>query len=332
MKRFGLGVCIGKFLPPHRGHHLLIDTALGQAGRVVVIVCEKETDPIPGDMRADWLHEVHPAADIRVIEDCYDADGDSALWARLTIGWLGRVPDAVFTSESYGDCYSRAMGCAHVLVDQARTRVPCSGTTVRRDPFACWEYLEPPVRAWFARRVCVVGAESTGTTTLAAALAERWQTVWVAEYGREYSRAKAGRGENAWRSEEFEVIAREQCLREDATARRANRLLICDTNAWVTAFWHRRYVGTDSSAVRAIAAACRTDLYLLTGDEIPFVQDGLRDGEHMRHVMHEWFAEALAAQPVPWVLLRGSPAERLARANEKIGQLFRESAWRVPTV
>src|SRR5581483_9617149 len=51
----------------------------------------------------------------------------------------------------------------------------------------CWYFLEPPVRAYYARRICLIGAESTGKTTLARALAEHYQTVWVPEYGREYS-------------------------------------------------------------------------------------------------------------------------------------------------
>ena len=77
---------------------------------------------------------------------------------------------------------------------------------------------------------------------------------------------------------EFVHIAAEQQPRENAAARQANRVLICNTNAFATTLWHRRYVGTDSPEVKAIAAQGRCDLYLLTGDEIPFVQGGLCDG------------------------------------------------------
>lgn len=38
------------------------------------------------------------------------------------------------------------------------------------------EQLEPCVRAYFAKRVCIVGAESTGTTTVAQALAAHFRT------------------------------------------------------------------------------------------------------------------------------------------------------------
>lgn len=320
--KFGLGLVIGKFLPPHRGHKLLIDTALAQSERVVVIVCAKPSDYAPGELRGAWLREIHPEANVMVIDDCYD-ENDSHIWASNTLGWLGRAPDAVFTSEEYGERYAALMGSRHVPVDPPRLRVPVSGTAVRRDAFANWDYLEAPVRGWLARRVCVLGAESTGTTSLARALAERFETAWVEEYGREYSWRKQSAGEETWETSEFVHIAEEQARREDEAARRANRVLFCDTNAFATVLWHRRYMGNHSAEVEAIANAGRCDLYLLTGDEIPFVQDGLRDGEHLRHAMHGWFEAALRVQTVPWRLLRGSPETRLREAARLVEELLR---------
>lgn len=317
---FPRAVVIGKFLPPHRGHKLLIDTALAQSQHVTVIVCERPSDEIPGNVRAKWLSEIHPSANVMVIDDRYD-EQDSRIWAENTIRWLGRPPDAVFTSEDYGEPYARAMGCVHVSVDRDRKQVPCSATAIRSDPFANWQFLEAPVRAWFARRVCVLGAESTGTTTLAEELARHYETACVLEYGREYSEVKMARGESEWRSDEFVHVANEQNAREERAARDANRVLICDTNAFATRLWHRRYVGTSNADVDA-ATVARCDLYLLTGDEIAFVQDGMRDGEHIRHDMHRWFEDALRAQSVPWLLLRGSREERLAAATAAIDPLI----------
>ena len=325
--KHGLGLVIGKFYPPHRGHKLLIDEAVAQSDRAVVIVCAKPTDTIPGELRGQWLQEIHPAAHAMVIDDHYD-ENDSQVWAENTLRWLGRAPDAVFTSEDYGDRYSELMGSKHISVDKARGRVPISGTVIRNDPYANWDFIEPPVRSWFTKRVCVVGAESTGTTTLAKALAEHFNTNWVDEYGREYSAKKLARNETDWRTEEFVLIAKEQARREDEAARQANRVLICDTNAFATTLWHRRYLGSSSAAVEEIARYGKCDLYLLTGEEIPFVQDGLRDGEHIRLEMHRWFEEALAAQVVPWKILRGSHEERLREAVQATASLFQNSEWR----
>jgi HTH-type transcriptional repressor of NAD biosynthesis genes len=314
---FGLGVVIGKFLPPHRGHRLLIETALSRCQRVVVIVCGKPQDPIPPELRAGWLREIVPTAEIMLIDDRYD-ENDSQIWAKNTIDWLGGPPDAVFTSENYGEPYANFMGCIHVSVDLERVAVPCSGTSIRTNPFAMWEFIDPPVRAWFVKRVVVVGAESTGTTTLSRDLAMALNTTWVPEYGRVYSEKKQAAGDKVWRSEEFMQIAKEQKRMEELAARHANRILICDTNAFATCLWHRRYMGFAHKALQEFSTRCRADLYLLTGDEIPFVQDGLRDGEHIRHQMHQWFQTALNETHVPWVSICGSTNERLDLAMKAI--------------
>lgn len=315
------GVVIGKFYPPHRGHKYLIDTAAATVEQLTVIVCGKPEQTIPGELRAAWLREIHPGVSVLAIDDHYP-DDDSRLWAELTIGWLGYTPDVVFTSEDYGEAYAHFLGCRHVLVDRARTTVPCSGTAIRADPLVHWDYLEPPVRAYLAKRICVVGAESTGTTTLARALAAHYDTAWVPEYGREYSEVKLARGDfDTWQTDEFTYIATEQCRMEDEAARRANRLLICDTDAFATSIWHRRYLGARSPAVEAIADSRRYDLYLLTDVDIPFVQDGLRDGEHIRHWMHDLFVAELEAQCRPYALLSGPHEKRLARAIGLIDRL-----------
>ena len=323
MKRFDLGVTIGKFLPPHLGHHLLIETALAQCERLTVIVCWRADDFVDGPTRAAWLRQAHPEANVIVIDDKpeYD-DDDSQLWANLTLNWLGEKPDAAFTSEEYGARWAHFMGCAHVCVDLKRERIPMRATWIRRNPRAHLQWLRPVVRAHFAARVVVLGVESSGTTTLARALATHFQTAWVEEYGREYCEQNWSGLDYVWRSEEFAHIAQEQQRRENAAAERAHRVLICDTNAWATRLWYHRYLGEFSPEVEAIARAGRADLYILTDANIPFVQDGIRDGEAIRAAMHAQFIEELNAQSTPWLLVSGDAQTRLKRAIEEIETQF----------
>lgn len=316
------GLVIGKFYPPHRGHSHLIETAQAEVDQLVVLVCEKPEQMMPGALRAAWLREMYPGAEVLVIPDTLD-DDDSAGWAEYTHLVLGYTPDVVFTSEDYGERYAHYLGCRHVQLDRARVQVPISGTAIRSDPLAHWDHLAPCVRAYFARRVCVLGAESTGTTTMAQALAEHYQTAWVQEYGRQYWVEKMQRpNDQEWRTAEFVQIARKQCRLEDETARQANRLLICDTDAFATGVWHERYLGQRSPEVEAIAATRRYDLYLLTDVDIPFVQDGTRDGEHIRHAMHERFTIRLAEAQRPYLLLSGSHEQRLRRAIAAIDAIL----------
>lgn len=324
-RRFRHAVVAGKFYPPHRGHQFLIDSALVASDRVSVLLCERPSDLLAGELRASWLRELHPRAEILLVDDRYD-EQDSELWARNTLAWLDSPPDAVFASEAYGAAYARAMGAEFVAVDPERRAVPCSATRVRADLFAAWRHLPPPVREGLAMRVSVLGAESTGSTTLAEQLAAHYGTVWVPEYGREYTAEKVRRRETGWETSEFVAIAREQNLRENAGARRSNGLLISDTNAFATVLWHRRYLGWDDEEVVREAARAQCDLYLLTGDEIPFEPDEIRDGESIRHEMQGWFREELGRSGVPWIELRGDRASRLAAAVAAIDARRREVA------
>jgi HTH-type transcriptional regulator, transcriptional repressor of NAD biosynthesis genes len=319
---FNNGLVIGKFYPPHRGHKYLIDTATAAAKQVTVIVCAKDSENIPGILRARWLQIIHPKVRVMLMNDNKLEDDDSEGWAKYTISVLGFVPDAVFTSEDYGDPYAKFMGCVHVLVDKDRVTIPISGTMVRSNPMKYADYLEPVVRAYFAKRVCLVGAESTGKTTLAKALAEHYKTVWVPEHGRFYSEGKLRAGkEGSWRTEEFVHIAESQQILEDKLAEASNGLVIVDTDAFATGLWHERYMGTRSPEVEEIASRRQYDLYILTSDDIPWEQDGTRDGELVRHDMHKWFEERLVETKRPFIRVSGSTEERLIQATNAIDAL-----------
>lgn len=315
------GFVIGKFLPLHRGHMRLIDAALANCDHLTVFVCDKVGQPIPGEMRAEWIREVYPNIEVRSIPDTID-DDDSRGWANYTRELLGYVPEAVFTSEDYGTAFAKFLGAKHYLVDRARTGVHISATEIRKNISENWRYLSSPVKAHFAKRIVVLGAESTGTTTLAMALATAYETNWVPEYGREYAEEKMDRGENTWTSDEFAHIAREQLRREDESARTSNRVLVSDTDAFATMLWHERYMRLPSSSVDEIANMRLHDLYILTGDEIPFVQDGYRDGEHIRHAMHKRFEEELTRTGRPYLLVRGNIKERIRSAKRVVDKVL----------
>ena len=314
---------LGKFLPPHAGHAYLAERARELADEVVVLVLANSAEPIPVELRHRWLEEMLPWATVRsgVADHRVDYADPAAydLWADTIKEVTGRSSfDLLLTSEpAYGDMTAERIGARHVLVDSARSAVPVSATMVRADPFATWQFLSPGVRAYYAKRVRLLGAECTGKTTLAAALAARYQTVWVPEYGRDYSVPKDLRGE-AWTTVEFVHIARRQQELEDAAARSANRILFCDTDAMATGIWHELYLGVRAPEVEAIGRARTYDLTLLAAADIPWVQDGDRNSDAVRHWMQHRFATELARGPEPVVELRGSLTERLASATEAI--------------
>jgi HTH-type transcriptional repressor of NAD biosynthesis genes len=316
------GVVIGKFYPPHLGHNYLIDTAINAQGKVDVLVVDNPEYAIPAEKRRDWIAAHHPEASVQIIPDINN-DDDSVAWAEHTIQFLGHKPAVVFSSEAYGKPWAEAMECDHVDVDIPRTTVPISGTKVREDILESWDYLSDEVKAGLALRVVIVGAESTGTTTLSRDLAERLEVPWVPEIGRYYTES-IQTDKRPWTDADFHNIGRLQQEYENAIAMRSNGVIVCDTNAVATEVWQRRYMGRTTREMGRIAMADKADLYIITGDEIPFVQDGIRDGEHIRHRMHRWFIDHIKKTGVPYVVVRGDKATRLEAATKATRQMIDE--------
>lgn len=317
------GFVIGKFFPFHKGHSFLIEEAIRRCDEVTVAVCERSDQGISGETRAGWIRAIHPSVTVLVVPDIMK-DDDSEAWAKYTLQFLGHRPDKVFTSESYGEAYARYLDAEHVSVDPERSHVRISATAIREDLYGNWEYLHPVVRSYFVRRVVAVGAESTGTTTLSRALAEHFGTAWVPEFGRTYSEGKIT-SRTAWETDEFDFIADGQNRLEDALAGLADKLLFCDTDSWATDLWHERYLGTRSDSVAKRFAGRKRDLYLLTDADIPFVQDGLRDGELIRHAMHARFREVIEAEGKPYVTLSGDHENRMKTAVKACESLLSDN-------
>jgi NadR type nicotinamide-nucleotide adenylyltransferase len=326
-RRFDRGVVIGKFHPFHTGHRHLIETALARADDVTVIVVAHRAEAVPGELRRRWIEEALPDAHVELLD--LDAiglsDDDSAGWAAETIRVLGGRPDVVFTSEDYGDEYARQMGCEHVLVDRRRRTVPISGTRIRRDPLANMDFLRGGARGHYVKRVAILGAESTGKTTLARSLADHYGTVWNPEVGHAYSwfRTEDATDWRTWRTSEFVEIARLQNWYEDFLAQFADRVLFCDTDAWTTGLFHEVYLGERAPEVDA-AGGREYDLYIVTDSTTPFAQDelGMRtDGPH-RERMHEAYLEHVRGSGTPFVLVSGSHAERMAAATAGVDALL----------
>lgn len=327
MTRFGHGLVLGKFYPLHAGHEHLISVAASLCDRVTVEVLASSRESIPLEVRAGWLRERFPMLTVVEGMDEAEVDFDSpAAWDEhiVTIAELLDSPvDAVFTSDPYGEELARRLNATWHRVDPERRSLALSATAVRADVPAHWWALCPAVREWFCRRVVLLGAESTGTTTLVQALAAHYRTVWVPEYGRTWSEVRPGGLAAPWHTVEFDLIAAEhQRLERDAMRAAPRPLVISDTDALATTIWHERYLNAHSVSVGDLAEKWTPDLYLLTGDEIPFVQDGLRDGEHLRHVMQQRFRERLASQAIPWTELHGTHAERLSQATGHIDRLL----------
>jgi HTH-type transcriptional repressor of NAD biosynthesis genes len=320
------GLVFGKFMPLHRGHQLLIDTALSEVDELSIVVYDSEPlgdyPPMPLELRLRWLNELYPHAESIVgVEDPlkHDPEHDHPRYAAMYadgVRFLGPF-DKVFTSEPGYEEFSRQLGAEHVVVDAARALVPTSGTTIRGDLYAHRGWLEPSVYASLIRKVVFVGTESTGKTTLARRMAEELDTLWVHEFGRELWEEQGLQGSFA----DHLLIARNQRQREEAASRHARRFLFCDTNAWTTLHWSLRSYGVADGRLHELAAATMDDyLWVLCDNDFGWVEDGTRElpGEASVAFQQQQIAD-LERRRVPYTVASGPLEERVATVRALLG-------------
>jgi NadR type nicotinamide-nucleotide adenylyltransferase len=174
-------------------------------------------------------------------------------------------------------------------------------------------------RTGLIRRVVVTGSECTGKTTLARSLAGHYHTVWVPEYSREFvvaKRAPVG-------ASDVPAIARGQIASEEALARRANRVLVQDTDLLSTIVYSRHYFGDCPSWIEEALEKRRPDLYLLADIDMPWVPEpDQRDRGDRREEMQGLFRDALRSRNVPFADIRGPEEARLGAATRAVDQMM----------
>lgn len=324
---YDLGVVVGKFYPPHMGHEMLVETGIKQCKRFVAIVCVKP-DERPNRERAEWLQQNCPGAEVVIFDEPDGMDAkDSVLWANTTLRILGTKPDASFSSESYGESFAKALGAVDVRVDQPRLIVPISGTAVRDNPFRSWNYLSANVRRYYSKLIVLVGAESTGKTTLCIALArhlEQYSPILIEEHGRVVTDRKPDPYQD-WTEDDFIEIATVQ-TQNAVVAMQQSYVVISDTDARSTTVWQKYLMGKTSSHVEKCAEGCTVpDLFLFCPvDGASFVQDGTRkNGEH-RLKMEQQLRQECIKSGAKIVELAGDWDERRKGAFDAVNALLCE--------
>lgn len=309
-----LGVTVGKFNPPHLGHLFLIRSAAAQVDHLYVLLADRPDQSIAAAGRASWL-EIDSPRNVTVLVTPDDIPEANEPWARRALDVLPQAPDLAFTSEPWGPDWAKEMGAKHVSVDPGRAEYPISSTELRQDLRSNFQWLAPAARVDLVYRVVVAGAESTGKTTLAEALAQHFRTTWVPEYGRLYWHGRAHLGNQGWQVEEFHHIARTHHQVADELARQTSGgLLVLDTDALVTNVWHHRYCGGTDPGICEVASRRRPDLYLITAPDFEWVQDGTRESRDQREEMHQLTLDLVAASGSTYEILVGTHEARMAKA------------------
>lgn len=227
-------------------------------------------------------------------------------------------PDFVFASEDYGFKLAEILGARYIPVDHDRELVPVSASAIREDPMKYWEFIPPVVRPYFVRRVCIVGAESTGKSVLASRLAKHYHTVFVGEY----ARGLISLHNNQVTPDLFPMITRGHLASEAALARQANRVLISDTDLITTMIWSEILLGHCPAWLKELAGQSRYDLYLLADADAPWIADPQRFLPDGRHDFQARLIQELTARGRPYVTISGSWDDRFQQAVRAVDRLL----------
>ena len=175
-------------------------------------------------------------------------------------------------------------------------------------------------------KVVLFGPESTGKTTLSKQLAMHYESVWVPEYAREYLQDKWNHEQKTCQNSDLIPIAIGQMKIENKLSKKANRILICDTDLLETKVYSENYYeGIVDADLDKFAVINQYDMYFLTYIDTPWEPDDLRDKPNQRKAMFDTFENALKKYKRPYTLLKGDQSTRLQKAINVIDKLLSET-------
>ena len=172
-------------------------------------------------------------------------------------------------------------------------------------------------------RVVVYGPESTGKTTLCQDLATHYKTQWVPEFARTYLQNKWDQKKEVCSLEDLPLVAKGQMESENQLITKANKILFCDTNILVTQIWSETHFdGYCDPMIQQAAEQVHYDFYLLTGIDVPWEEDDLRDRPNDRKNMFKYFHNNLIKRNLKFAHIKGSREKRIKFAQKAIDSIF----------
>ncbi|MBQ2989821.1 MAG: AAA family ATPase [Clostridia bacterium] len=334
--KYNVGMYGGSFDPLHLGHISDIIRAAAQCRELYVMIswCEGR-ESTSKELRYRWILNSTrhlPNVKILLVEDKavskeeYNTDYYWEKGAQDIKNLIGKPIDAVFCGSDYlGTGRFESLYCPESeVVYFDRAEVPISSTDIRRWASGHWDYVPAVCRDYYARKVLVVGSESTGKSTLVQNLALAYNTSFISEVGRDTTEY-AGGEDFILADDLYENLLRQRVNLMDA-AKRSNRLLFADTDALTTLFYARFLLKDEAERDAAekmadgINRMTRWDMVLFLKPDVEFVQDGTRNEliREQRETFSGMLRQVFAEHGVPCFEIGGSYLDRFNAAKALI--------------
>lgn len=283
-----IGVTVGKFMPLHKGHVLMIESAARVLDRLYVIVSGTEDQYPSIEKRYKSIYAKYNKMNNIVVVKHIDNIGDdwkkdengTVINAKFWLRWIKVLnelaPDATHfvSSDKYGKKAADLLGIEWLPIDPDRTIFPISGTDIRAEPNVWYNpYIDDNFKKFYHKSIAIVGPESTGKTILSDHLANHFNAELVPEFGRTLSEAK----NNDLDEQNFKDIFE---IQSDFifAAEKAGPVSIIDTEAITTYLFLEKYLKRDDFkwALRFYTMLQDIDFYLVMGPSVPWIDDGYR--------------------------------------------------------
>jgi len=325
----------GKFLPLHQGHMYAIMKASTMVDKLYVVLssstvrdrelCNRDgIKYAPKEVRLSWMGElVHDLENVEIVSIEDSQSNDDYDWEEGSLKIKETIPhpiDYVFSSEiSYNDIFSVLYPeSKHIVLDPSRSNVNISATEIRQDLYKNWEFLPSYVRAFYTKKVVVVGTESCGKTTLVKKLAKAYNTNYCGEVGRKY----CGKYSNRLTISMFDRIAMEHYILQEKLINESNRILFIDSEATITHYYLDMYYAGHSRLIEEIAKKQEYDLVIYLEPDVEWVDDGTRFSQYSREENNQYLKWLFVSTGVGFETISGNYEKRFIKAKELVDSLY----------
>lgn len=323
MKQYKTGFVLGKFCPLHKGHLLLISTALANVERLYIVVDNIMDDVIAVERRIQWVKNEYPEAIVltqlhSLPQDPTETPDFWNIWRETLSAMLPEKIEVVFASDPYGERLAKELDAEFIMVDSQRRQIPICATTIRNDIIQHWEFLSAPAKADLMTTICVFGPESTGKSTLTKQLAAYFEVPFVGEYAETVIRSKKGN----ITFECMELIVRGHHENIRSAIGLQPPILFVDTDAIVSKIWSNELFGKESPEIEEYIERQNFSHYLLLDVDLPWQEDVHRYRPDNRKDFFKRCKHELDSRDKSYSVISGYGKERTQNAIRIIKQIL----------
>ena len=332
--QYNVGMYGGSFNPLHMGHVDCIIRAANMCKELyIVLSIGHNRGEIDGRIRYRWIYQLTKhIGNVKIItledEAASKAEYDEKYWqsdADKVKAAIGKPIDVVFCGSDYDEnsfwnkCYPESK--LYIF-----PRNDISSTEIRKNPYAHWDWIPNIAKPYYVKKVLLMGGESTGKSTLTINLANRFNTNYIDEAGRDISERSGT--DMMMLSEDFTEILLQHKLNEIKAIEHSNKVIFEDTDALITQFFmgflEDPGIEKNKALSDAIDALNSYDLILFMEPDVEFVQDGDRSEEirDNREKYSDQIKDLILSHGKRFVTVSGSYEERYEKAIAEVSKLF----------